>query len=75
VSIPVADAARDFARGNLKFDAKVMDTDGDGKISKEEFMKYGEGKFDQMKKDSSGMISVADASRDFGRGNMHPDSK
>ena len=73
--IPVADAARDFARGNLKFDAKAMDTNGDGQVSQDEFMKYGDAKFDSMKKDSHGMISVAEASRDFGRGNMHLDQK
>jgi hypothetical protein len=74
VSIPIADAAGDFARGNIRFDAKAMDSDGDGKISKDEFMKYAEGKFNAMKKDS-GMISVADASRNIGRGNMHLESK
>jgi hypothetical protein len=75
VSVPIADAARDFARGGLKFDAKAMDANGDGKITKDEFMKYGEAKFDRMKKDPNGMISVADAARDIGSGNMHTESK
>ncbi|MEP7242690.1 MAG: EF-hand domain-containing protein [Gammaproteobacteria bacterium] len=75
VSMPVVDAAHNFSRGNVQFDAKAMDANGDGMISKEEFMKYGESKFDHMKKDSAGMLSVADAARDIGSGNMHPDSK
>ena len=71
-SVPVADAAKDFARGNLKFEAKSVDANKDGMITKEEFMKYGESKFDSMKKDTHGNISVTDAARDFGRGNTHP---
>jgi hypothetical protein len=69
-TIPVADAARDFARGNLRFEAKSVDANGDGQISRDEFMKYGEAKFDKMQKDPKG-ISVAEASRDFGRAGMH----
>lgn len=72
VSIPVNDAAAQFARGDLKFDAKAVDANGDGTITKEEFTKYGEAKFDSMKKDPHGSISVADIARDFGRGNMRP---
>jgi Ca2+-binding EF-hand superfamily protein len=75
IEIPVADAGRDFARGGLRFNAKAMDANGDGKISKEEFTKYVAAKFDKMKKDPNGMISVADAARDFGRGNMHAGTK
>ena len=73
-SIPVAQAAQDFARGNLRFDAKAMDNDHDGKISKDEFMKYAEQKFDKMK-NSQGMISVADAAANFARGNQRVASK
>lgn len=70
-TISVKDAAQAFARGNMNFSAKAMDTDHDGTISKDEFMKYGEAKFDKMK-DANGMISVDDAWKDFARGNMHP---
>jgi hypothetical protein len=70
VSIPVQEASHDFARGNLRFEAKSVDADGDGQISREEFIKHGEARFDGMKKDSHGMISVADISRSFGRGNQ-----
>jgi Ca2+-binding EF-hand superfamily protein len=68
-TIPVVQAAQDFARGNVNFNAKAMDTDHDGTISKDEFMTYAEHKFDKMKKDSHGMVSVADASAAFARGN------
>jgi hypothetical protein len=35
---------------------KAMDTNGDGKISKQEFMAYHEKMWDSMKKDSNGMV-------------------
>ncbi len=73
-SIPVVQAAQDFARGNLRFDAKAMDTDHDGTVSKDEFMKYAQQKFDKMK-NSQGMISVADATANFARGNQRVASK
>jgi hypothetical protein len=73
-TITVRDAAQEFARGNLRFSAKVMDADHDGTISKQEFMAYGEKKFDLMK-DKSGMMTTADATKYFSRGNRHPDSK
>jgi Ca2+-binding EF-hand superfamily protein len=70
-TVSVADAAKDFATGNMRFDAKAMDTDHDGTISKDEFMQYGEAKWDKMAKGNATM-SVADATKDFSRGNMHP---
>ena len=73
-TITVHDAAQDFARGNMRFSAKVMDADHDGTISKEEFMAYGEKKFDLMK-DKSGLMTTADATKYFARGNLHRDSK
>ena len=39
---------------------KMMDTNNDGMISKEEFMKHYEAMFDKMKKDSNGMVSMKD---------------
>lgn len=69
-TMSVADAASAFARGNLRFDAKAMDDDGDGQISQDEFMKYGDAKFDKMRKDPKGMISVSQAAQDFSRGNV-----
>src|SRR6266853_1800508 len=69
-----AQATPEFATGNMRFNAKAMDTDHDGKISKDEFMKYAEQKFDKMK-NSQGMISVADATTNFARGNQRVASK
>jgi EF-hand domain pair len=37
---------------------KAMDTNNDGKISKEEFMAYHEKMWDSMKKDSNGMVDA-----------------
>jgi hypothetical protein len=73
-TITIHDAAQDFSRGNMRFNAKMMDTDHDGTISKEEFMAYGGKKFDKMK-DKNGMMTTADATKYFARGNVHPDSK
>ena len=72
-SIPVSEAAQDFARGNMRFSAKAMDADHDGTITKDEFMKYGGKRFDKVK-DHQGMVSVADASKYFATGNMHTDA-
>ena len=72
VSVPVTTAAQDFSRGNVRFDAKAMDADGDGNITKDEFMKYGESKFDSMTKNKQGMMSVTEAAQAFARGNMPP---
>jgi secreted Zn-dependent insulinase-like peptidase len=72
-TISVHDASQDFARGNMRFSAKMMDADHDGTISKEEFMSYGEKKFDKMSK--NGMMTTADVTKYFSRGNMHRDSK
>ena len=73
LTIPVQQAAADFTRGNLKFDSKKVDANADGQITKQEFMEYGEAKFDSMKKDPKNQISVADAARNFGRGNKQVD--
>ena len=74
-SVSVADASKDFAKGNMRFDAKAMDADHDGTITKDEFMKYAEAKWNKMAKDGNGMIPVADAAKDFSRGNMRPSAK
>jgi hypothetical protein len=73
-TISVHDAAQDFARGNMRFSAPAMDADHDGTISKDEFMSYGEKRFDKMK-NKDGMMSVEDASKNFARGNMHHNAK
>jgi hypothetical protein len=70
--LPLSDAATAFARGNLRFDAKEMDANKDGMITREEFTNYAGTQFAHLKKDSNGMISVNDAALAFGRGNMAP---
>jgi len=67
------DQSADFARGGMHFSAKAMDTDGDGMISKDEFMKYHAAVWDQMTKDSNGNMTMSDASAAFARGGMHVD--
>jgi Ca2+-binding EF-hand superfamily protein len=44
----------------MKMDMKMMDSNGDGMISKDEFMKFHEMMFDKMKKNKSGMIDTHD---------------
>lgn len=61
----------DLARGGMHFSAKAMDTDNDGKISQDEFMKYHAAMWDQMTKDSNGAMSMSDAKSAFARGGMH----
>lgn len=39
-------------------DFKAMDKNGDGMISKDEFMKFHEMMFDKMKKNSAGMVDM-----------------
>lgn len=69
-TIPVQEAAHDFARGNMRLDAKAMDTDHDGSISQSEFMRYTEHRFDRMK-GHEGDMTVAQAAKAFSRGNPH----
>lgn len=39
---------------------KKMDSNGDGVISREEFMSHHEAKYDKMKKNRSGMVDLSD---------------
>ena len=43
-------------RGGM--DMKMMDTDNNGVISKQEVMKHHESMYDKMKKDSNGMVNT-----------------
>jgi Ca2+-binding EF-hand superfamily protein len=43
---------------DMKMHMKMMDTNGDGMISKDEFMKYHEMMFDKMKKNKAGMVDI-----------------
>jgi Ca2+-binding EF-hand superfamily protein len=69
--IPIEVADKDFASGGVNFKARVIDTDHDGTISKEEFVAYATRKFDHMKK-TDNMVSVDDMARAIGRGNHAP---
>lgn len=49
--------APSYAGDKMK-DPKMMDTNGDGMISRDEFMRHHEAMWDKMKKNSSGMVDV-----------------
>ena len=58
---------RDSMQGNMGMKegmgmqmTKMMDTNGDGMISRDEFMKHHEAMYDKMKKGSNGLVSVMD---------------
>jgi hypothetical protein len=70
-TIRISRAAKDFATGGLAFNAKAIDTDHDGSISKKEFLDYAEHKFDKMAH-PNGMISVQEAAQAFARGGSNP---
>jgi len=67
-TIRISQATKDFASGGVAFNARSIDTDHDGTISKEEFLAYVEHKFDKMKH-ADAMISVQEAAKAFSRGN------
>ncbi len=46
--------------GMMHEDMKSMDANGDGMISKDEFMKFHEAKFDKMPKNKDGMVMMKD---------------
>jgi len=65
-NMPISDGMKGKAKGgmnmgmNMKMNLKMMDTNGDGMVSKVEFMKYHEAMYDKMKKDANGMVSLKD---------------
>lgn len=50
--------AMDDMKMSKNMDMKAMDTNGDGMISKDEFMKYHEMMYDKMKKNKTGMVDI-----------------
>ena len=65
-SMPISDGMKGKTKGGMnmgmgmKMNLKMMDTNGDGMVSKDEFMKYHEAMYDKMKKDVNGMVSLKD---------------
>jgi hypothetical protein len=51
---------------DMDMDMKTMDTNKDGMISKQEFMKYHEAMWEKMKKDNMGMVDVKEMERMHG---------
>ncbi len=70
-TIRISRATKNFATGGLAFNAKAIDTDHDGSISKQEFLTYAEHKFDKVVH-PNGMISVQEAAKAFARGGPPP---
>jgi hypothetical protein len=50
--------AMDDMKMNKSMDMKMMDTNGDGMISRDEFMKYHEMMYDKMKKNKAGTVDM-----------------
>ena len=59
----------------MEMDMKAMDMNGDGMISKDEFMKYHEAMYDKMKKGSNGMVSMKDMQMMSAHDGMMKDGK
>src|SRR2546427_1938032 len=51
---------KEEAEKAMMMQLKKMDANGDGVISKEEFMKYQEARYDAMKKNKDGMVDMAE---------------
>jgi hypothetical protein len=68
-TITIQEAAEDFSRGNMRLDARSMDTDHDGSISESEFMTSVQHRFDRMK-DPDGTMTLTGAAQAFSRGNQ-----
>ena len=60
----------EFATGNMHFDAKEMDTNGDHMITREEMQAYAEKQWDMMAKGKD-TISIAVAGKDFATGGVN----
>lgn len=54
--------AMDDMKMGMKMDMKMLDANGDGAISKDEFMKHHEMMYDKMKKNKNGTVDLKDMS-------------
>lgn len=59
-TLALADDAAKLARGNMDTTVSAMDTNHDGMITREEFLKYQAEQFDKMKKTKDGMVMKDD---------------
>jgi len=59
-----------FATGNMHFDAKEMDTNGDHMITREEMIAYAQKTWDMMAHGNS-TVSIAVADKDFATGGVN----
>jgi hypothetical protein len=60
----------DFATGNMHFDVKDMDTNGDHMVTRDEMQKYAEKMWDMMAKGKS-TIPIKVAAQDFASGGVN----
>ena len=71
VAFGQAVSSADPARGGTHFNARDIDADHNGVISKDEFMKYHADVWDRMTKSSGGCMATNDVAASFARGGMH----
>ena len=62
--------SNDFATGNMHFDAKDMDTNGDHMITRDEMIAYAEKSFEQMAQGKD-TIPISVAAKDFASGGIN----
>jgi hypothetical protein len=62
--------SNEFATGNMHFDAKDMDTNGDHMITREEMVAYAEKQWEMMAKGKD-TIPIAVAAKDFATGGVN----
>ena len=62
--------SNDFATGNMHFDAKDMDTNGDHMITRDEMIAYAEKSWDQMAQGKD-TIPISVAAKDFATGGVN----
>jgi EF hand len=62
--------SNEFATGNMHFDAKDMDTNGDHMISREEMIAYAEMTWDKMAQGKA-TIPISAAAKDFASGGVN----
>jgi EF hand len=62
--------SNEFATGNMHFDAKDMDTNGDHMITREEMQAYAEKQWDMMSQGKD-TIPIAVAAKDFATGGVN----